>query len=343
MSNPTEVVVPSSGDPFVRRVRTAWRSLTGGSAVRDVERATLVACSGGADSAALVLALADRGVVVGHVIHDLRPEAEARADRDATRTLAESLGLQFVDAEVRVPPTGVNAEAAARRLRYQALEQMAIAVGASWIATGHHADDQFETLLLRLCRGSGVDGMRGIAPRRSQGACELIRPMLGVRRTECEQFCATCGYVWRHDATNDDRRLARAALRASVTPALLAIEPRAVEKAEHTARQMRAASAHLRTQAIDLMQSGMRGEARWTWKRAGLRAADMWVLGQMLRLAGSDLCARRHADRRGGQSVGTCVRAIQDGVGGERMFHWRGVRVLVRREEVIMEGTEHGK
>lgn len=341
MSSPTEVVAPSSGDPFVRRIRPEWRSLTGGSAVRDAQRATLVACSGGADSAALVLALADRDIVVAHVVHDLRPEAETRADRDATRALADALGLRFLEASVQV--AGANAEAVARRLRYQALEQLAADAGLPYIATAHQADDQFETLLLRLCRGSGVDGMRGIAPRRTLGRCELIRPMLGVRRIECEQLCTRCGYTWQHDATNDDRTLARAALRASVTPALLAIEPRAVEKAEHTARQMRAASAHLRTQALRLMRTGTRGDVTWRWERSQLRAADPWVLGQMLRLACADLCEQRHADRRGGQPVATCVRVIQDETGGERAFQWRGVRVLVRRHEVIMEGTEHGK
>lgn len=329
--------MPGPRDPFVRKVRAGWRSLTGGSAIRDSERATLIACSGGADSAALVLALADRSPTVAHVVHDWRPAEEALADRDATRALAEGLGLRFFERHVTVRGQAANIEAIARRQRYQALGAMAEECGLRFVATGHHADDQLETLLLRLCRGAGVHGMRGIAPRRALGAVEVIRPMLGVRRSQCEALCARCGYVWRVDATNMDTARARAALRRRVLPPLLEIQPQAIENSERVARQMRRAAAHLHEQATALLESSEKGAGCLTWQRATLRASDEWVLGQMLRLAALRVSGVHGADRRGARPVGACVRAIRDQKGGRRELTWGGVRVVIEREMVMMK------
>jgi len=87
-----------SRDAGVRRIVRAWRALTGGRGVRDVDRRTLIACSGGVDSSALVLALATatEHLVVAHVVHDMRGAEDALADRDAARVLAERVGLGFV-------------------------------------------------------------------------------------------------------------------------------------------------------------------------------------------------------------------------------------------------------
>ncbi|MCL4220070.1 MAG: tRNA lysidine(34) synthetase TilS [Phycisphaerales bacterium] len=339
MNTTGAIKLPGPRDPFVRRVRAGWRSLTGGSDIRDSERATLIACSGGADSAALVLALADRSPTVAHVVHDWRPREQALADRDATRALAEALDLSFVERQVVVRGEVGNLEAVARRERYWALCQMAVERGLRFVATAHHADDQLETLLLRLCRGAGVHGMRGIAPRRSMGAVEIIRPALGVRRRECEEFCARCGFAWRVDATNEDATLARAALRLRVLPALLEIEPRAAENAERVARQMRRAASHLHDEAAALLETAAQGEGVLTWERNRLRASHEWVLGQALRLAALRVSGQRGSDRRGARAVGACVRGIRDHAGGQRVFEWGGVRVIVERERVSMKGV----
>lgn len=343
MSTPGAIEAPSPSDPLVRRVRAGWRSLTGGSAVRDPQRATLVACSGGADSAALLLALADRKPTVAHIVHDLRPGSEARGDRDATHGLARALGLTFVESRVSVKSSAGNAEALARRARYRALEALARAQGLRYVATGHHADDQLETLLLRLCRGAGVNGMRGIAPHRRIGQVELIRPMLGVRRAECEALCARCGYAWRLDATNEDLSLARAALRARVMPALAEIEPRAATNSGRVARHMRAAAAHLRSQALKIVESAHAGERSLRWERACLRDADEWVLGEALRVAAARLGSDHGNDRLGSKPVGACVRAIRDARGGERTLPCGRARIIVRREEILMEVIDDGR
>lgn len=276
---------------------------------------------------------------MAHVVHDWRPREQALADRDATRALAEALGLSFVERQVTVRGEPGNIEAIARRERYRALCALASQCGLRFVATGHHADDQLETLLLRLCRGAGVHGMRGIAPRRTIGEVEIIRPMLGVRRTECEEFCACCGFEWRVDATNTDATLARAALRQRVLPALREIEPRAAENAERVAGHMRRAAVHLHQEAAGLLETAAPRDGSLTWERHSLRACDEWVLGQTLRLAALRVGGERGSDRRGARPVGACVRAIRDQAGGERTFSWGGVSVIVDRERVSMKGA----
>ncbi|MBL8745089.1 MAG: tRNA lysidine(34) synthetase TilS, partial [Phycisphaerae bacterium] len=194
-------------DRFARRVALQWRRLIGSGGSR-----TLIACSGGADSTALLLALAlaSRELVVGHVLHDLRARADAEADRDFVRVLADRLGLPFVEAEVRVAACPGNAESNARRERYRSLARLASAHNCLFVATAHHADDQFETMLMALTRGCGPGGLRGIAPSRVLPESEtdrvvtLIRPMLHVTRAEARAACASAGIAWREDRTNTD-------------------------------------------------------------------------------------------------------------------------------------------
>ncbi|MGH2706259.1 MAG: tRNA lysidine(34) synthetase TilS [Actinomycetota bacterium] len=159
----------------------------------------LVAFSGGPDSTALALILRrlNHDLALAHVDHGMRPGAELETEQAAS--LARCFGLPIQLRRVRVsPPT----EAAARRERYRALEEAAGSEGAAWIATGHTLDDQAETVLLRLRRGgfpSGIARRRGI----------VVRPLLGVRRSETERVCREAGADPVIDPTNADIRLAR--------------------------------------------------------------------------------------------------------------------------------------
>jgi len=152
----------------------------------------VVAVSGGADSVALVRALhaASPGpLTVAHFHHGLRG-ADADADAAFVRDLAAHLGLAFRLGGADVAAAGGNLEATARRLRYAWLGEVAAEVGAAWVATGHTADDQAETVLHRLVRGTGLQGLRGIAggeepnppapfPKRGGGA-EQTRRAVGT-------------------------------------------------------------------------------------------------------------------------------------------------------------------
>ncbi len=263
-----------------------WRRLSGGRVTTDADRRSLIACSAGADSSALVLALSNHpgSLAVGHVVHDMRPIAESHADRDACQSLAASLGIPFVSVSITPKASGGNYEASARRLRYKALADLAAEAGCRYVATAHHADDQLETVLMRLLRGSGPQGFAGIRPRRAMGGgIQLIRPMLGVTHSQAQALCNDCGWSWREDATNRDISRLRAALRSGVLPALLKIEPNAPAKAIEAAELAALTATHLESQQRQLhVTAGIPGSAG-EFDRATLRAADEIVLLSWLR------------------------------------------------------------
>ena len=175
----------------------------------------LAAVSGGGDSVALLHLLARAGrrrLVVAHLDHGLRRGSPA--DRRFVEALARSLGLDCVAARRNVAAErrkDESPEEAARRVRRAFLVEAASRVGAAHIATGHTLDDQAETVLLRLLRGSGPAGLGGIPERAEDG--RIVRPLLRVARAEIERFALSRGLLWREDASNRDPAYARARLR----------------------------------------------------------------------------------------------------------------------------------
>ncbi len=183
----------------------------------------LVGFSGGIDSTVLLHALVvTRGgqgtpVVAIHVNHGLQAEAERWEAH--CREVAGRLGVELVVRRVEVPagdPRGT--EAAARELRYRAFERL-LRPG-DYVLTAHHRDDQSETLLLNLLRGSGAAGLAGIGARRALGAGILLRPLLGVSRAEIEAYAAARGLAWCDDPSNVDASFDRNYLRRDILPAL---------------------------------------------------------------------------------------------------------------------------
>jgi len=211
----------------------------------------LVAVSGGVDSVVLAHALhavRERcGLVlsIGHVNHALRGAA-SEADEAAVRALAARLGVSV--AVRRAPPAPLREgrssrdrptlQEAARTLRYQALREMAEAAGARWIATAHTADDQAETVLLRLLRGAGPDGLGGIPERSPDG--RILRPLLGVSREEVLAHARGRGIAWREDASNARDAYARNRLRRHWLPGLARdFNPRLLRSLADLAEAMR--------------------------------------------------------------------------------------------------------
>ena len=182
-----------------------------------------MALSGGPDSSALLLALteaADAGLPVprpaaaAHFHHGLRG-ADADEDAEFSTSLSQSLDIPCRVVRGTVPKnTGRSPNDAARRARYTFLEETARDMGATHIATGHTADDQAETVLGRVLRGTSVDGLAGIPPRRNLApALLLVRPILGLRRADVEAYCAFRGIVPRRDPSNEKDRYTRSRLR----------------------------------------------------------------------------------------------------------------------------------
>jgi tRNA(Ile)-lysidine synthetase-like protein len=179
----------------------------------------LLAVSGGADSMALLYAAAEVASTagwtrsVGHVHHGWRAR---EADRDLLFVAghARRLGLPFFyrrrDARGEARQLGLSPEAAARRVRYEALFEMAREAGASLVATAHQRDDRIESHLLAKQRRGGLASLAGPRERRADG---VVRPMLSVSRREIVEYLSARGIAWRRDRTNGDLSLARNRLR----------------------------------------------------------------------------------------------------------------------------------
>ena len=197
-----------------------WRNVT-----------VIVAVSGGADSVALVRALnelrtsADEGrLVVAHFNHKLRG-AESDADATFIDALADELGLQCVTgaaaADLSAGGSGEGIEGAARRARYDFLAGAAAELGARYVATAHTADDQVETVLFNLLRGTGLAGLAGIPrARRLSDATTAIRPLLDVSRAEVLEYLASHGQPYREDSSNRLEDYTRNRIRLQLLPLL---------------------------------------------------------------------------------------------------------------------------
>lgn len=235
-------------DPRVAAVRSAvradLRALIAGfdEASSRPDVAVLVACSGGADSTALAAAVALEAPRLGlragavTVDHGLQPGSAARADSLVVRL--QGMGLEPARVvTVEVPTGSAGPEAAARTVRYRALDDAAESVGASAVLLGHTSDDQAETVLLGLARGSGarsLAGMRAVNGR-------YRRPLLGLARTVTAGACAAQDLsVWT-DPHNSDPRFTRARVRNVVLPVLeREFGPGVVAALARTAEQARA-------------------------------------------------------------------------------------------------------
>jgi tRNA(Ile)-lysidine synthase len=193
----------------------------------DWRQPVIVAVSGGADSLALLHSLAELSreeknatVFVAHVEYDLR--AEASRDREFVVQRAEQLGFSCYWKKVCVRsaprvPQGDGTEALARRLRYEFFAQLAFEIGARHVAVGHTRDDQAETILHRLLRGTGLGGVAGLpATRELSEGVSLVRPLLHTRRQQARDFLQAIGQNWREDESNKQLYFARNFLRHRV-------------------------------------------------------------------------------------------------------------------------------
>ena len=190
----------------------------------DWQQPVIIGVSGGADSMALLFSLAELSrleespsVAVAHIEYDLRPEASC--DREFVVQHAKQLGFPCYWKKVCVPEAsraqqGVGTEAVARKLRYDFFTQLAFEIGARHVAVGHTRDDQAETILHRLLRGTGLGGVAGMAGARE--LCEgvsLVRPLLKIRRQKPREFLEAIGQEWREDESNNQMCFARNFLR----------------------------------------------------------------------------------------------------------------------------------
>jgi len=320
---------------IAKEIVQGWRDLTRTAN----DSSTLVACSGGADSTALAIALAgfasaernECRVVLAHVVHDMRARTVALGDREIVKTLAERLGIEFLESEI-VVEQGANAEASARIERYKALKSLAKKESIRFVATGHHANDQFETVLMGLLRGAGPRGLRGVTRVRPLGSTvKLIRPMLDISRDDVELYLKHLGVTWAEDETNADTDKFRAGLRHGPVKELLKMRPGGARRAARTAVLME--------DVVTLVEGRARkvfGNER-TWDREDLAKEVGIVIGEGLRRIALKETKGKGEDKFTGAVLDDVVDAIRDGAGGTRTYDWpMGITIEITKHAVTL-------
>lgn len=211
--HPTESKLAAAWPP------QAWHQVT-----------VLLAVSGGADSVALLRAMralktgGEGRLCVAHFNHHLRGD-ESAADEAFVVDLCRQCGLPCEAGHARIEEAAAESspgrEAATRLARYEFLRQTAARLGARYVATGHTADDQAETILQRILRGTGIGGLAGMARARPLGAAAtLIRPLLEFRHAELLAYLDDLGQPYRSDSSNADTRFTRNRIRHELLPEL---------------------------------------------------------------------------------------------------------------------------
>lgn len=235
---------------FARKLLAEWRRLELPSA----DASVVIAVSGGADSSALLLALAELiqldklkiKPVVAHLDHGLRKDSR----RDA-QWVAKLAGTLNIDLEVAIGRANLktrtttnataitNLEQAARNARYEFLLKTADKKKANLVITAHTLDDQAETILMRLLRGSAAEGLSSMLPVRplaAESAVKLVRPLVSwARRSETEDYCRLRQIDFRKDVMNDDETFSRVRIRKQLLPLMKKFNPRIVETLSRTA------------------------------------------------------------------------------------------------------------
>jgi tRNA(Ile)-lysidine synthase len=212
----------SAFHPFETRLACLWPP------AEWQELTVLLAVSGGADSVALLRAMAalktggHGRLCIAHFNHKLR--AEAKHDEQFVVELCKQLGISCETGSGDVAQLAASAsegiEETARRVRYDFLQKTADRLGARFVVTAHTADDQAETILHRIVRGTGIAGLAGMSRSRLFGSATLLRPLLSVRRRELEEYLGDLGQPFRNDPSNADRRFTRNRIRHELLPLL---------------------------------------------------------------------------------------------------------------------------
>lgn len=297
--------------------------------------------SGGPDSTCLLHLMQRIGmnVIAAHLHHGQREEADEELSKCAA--FAQQLGVPFVSGRANIPQMckelKIGIEEAGRLARYEFFQSTANQTGANLIATAHTRDDNIETVLLNLTRGTGLAGLGGIPARREN----LVRPLLPFSREETRAYCKEHGLWTCEDPANTDEKFSRVRIRLNVLPELrrinLAVEA-AIERLAHTAREeseyLDAIAARALEQA-ELRPNGelsfLTEESEFVFSRDAMRHLPAVLLRRALRLAMSAMGGAldsMHTNSACEGIVGQDSGAVTS-PGGSHRIEWRGKEVVV--------------
>jgi tRNA(Ile)-lysidine synthase len=227
----------------------------------DSSRRYLLACSGGKDSMALAHLLLEAKIPfeVAHVNFQLRGE-ESNEDQNFVRKWSDSHRIPFhtlnADTTLLASQKGISIQMAAREIRYDFFEQIRLQNHLYAVLLAHHEDDQIETVLLNLTRGTGIDGLAGMAERNGN----LIRPLLPFSKSQIEKYLQENQIAWREDQSNAEIHYKRNFLRHEVIPALLQSEPTARQNILNSIDRFRETSKALSSLMKDWIEKNIRVE-----------------------------------------------------------------------------------
>jgi tRNA(Ile)-lysidine synthase len=272
----------------------------------------LAAVSGGADSIAMLHLLFQSKIINNqlsitcvHINHHLRGQ-ESYEDQKFVETLCAAwnipLFIEQIDVKSYAAKEKLSIETAARQLRLEALERIAKKTGCKYIATAHHKDDQAETVLFRLQRGTAFAGLAGIRPTREHHGLQWIRPLLNIRRSEIESYCTQNNITWRTDASNIETHYRRNWIRHCLLPHLqqnsnsdlteklatlaqsaLLLQQKTESVAAQIWQQPRTVAASASEPILKTGDSHLFSQSKITLSAAAIQQAGPFVAGEILR------------------------------------------------------------
>jgi tRNA(Ile)-lysidine synthase len=300
----------------------------------------LVAVSGGADSVALLHSLHQVAkprrwrLTVAHLNHGIRGK-KANDDAAFVEAMARRLRIPCVVGRARVPALakrkGISLEMAAREARYAFLVRTARAVKADVMATAHTADDQVETILLKLVRGAGRGGLSGMAAQSLIEGFPLVRPLLDVSRGEIEAFLRERGLSWREDESNQDTAFLRNRVRHELLPFLeKKFNPRIRETVLRTGEVLGAEDEWMDEMARGILKDGQSvepGKLSGYPLAARRRVIRLWLVQQGVPAAGLDFESIARVEALLGRCQGSQTVELAGGWQVQRQYD----RVLVKK------------
>lgn len=278
-------------------------------------------------------------LLVIHCMHDMRPLTESQKDRDLVRDYCKSHDLPFHEVNVFLKNKIQNpTEEAYRDCRYDTIKRIASLYRVSYVATGHHADDQIETMIMKLCRGSGLRGLSGISDRLVDDGLIYIRPMLDISKQDTYDICSFNKIPYNEDSTNKDVDYTRNAIRQKVLPVLKGLFPNCAQKSSDAARILSNAQDLAKRSCLDLAKYETVRDHSVSIPTAAMVLSNDITIYEWLRDAFSKVASKSY-DSINKENVDKVVSTIR--TKGSKKFDWPcKVKVVVNRNEVKLECKE---
>lgn len=292
----------------------------------------LVGLSGGPDSVCLLQILNilkpeyRLKISAAYIDHGLRPD-DVPEEIKFCKHLCESLNIPFytqsIDVKSFAENEKINIQEAARILRYGAMEQISINIKAHKIAVAHNADDQAETVIMRLLRGAGPAGLSGIPPVRKK----IIRPLIEVERAEIEKFLSEKNISHIIDPSNESLKYLRNKIRKTLMPVLKSISPKATKIISRTADILREENDYIN---VAVTKALMRLMSRKTDKKVELFCNPMEVLNIVVLRRALRVAIDSVKDLKGltFDHIEDIIKLIKTGKPGDRLYLPKGIRVI---------------